>query len=96
MAKQMDKLSLEMIECEKAGFGCHYGAWKATQPIAKPKPKEIPEGWHICAWCGKAYKPNKIRSQKYCEPECQHNASAERYRRRMQERKEAEKNASCC
>lgn len=32
--RKLDKLDLEMIECEKAGFGCHYGRWKATQPIS--------------------------------------------------------------
>lgn len=29
--KKLDKLSLDMIQCAKDGFGCKYGRWKATQ-----------------------------------------------------------------
>ena len=82
MAKRkMDKLSLDMIECKKAGFGCHYGAWKATQDNPVIVKSEIPEGWQVCQYCGKAFKPNVKRIQKYCEVGCQKKAQFERYRR---------------
>ena len=42
--KKLDKLSLDMIECKKAGYGCHYGAWKATQDrLVAIQKKKIPE-----------------------------------------------------
>ena len=74
----MDKLSLDMIECEKAGFGCHYGKWKATQePVETPK--NLPDGWKVCIRCGKWYKPKqKKNNQKYCEPSCQQQAQRAR------------------
>lgn len=67
--KELDKLSQEMIQCEKDGFGVHYGRWKATQPIVKPVPVEIPEGWKSCPQCGRAFKPVKANN-KYCGAEC--------------------------
>lgn len=86
--KELDKLSLAMIECEKAGYGCHYGAWyAATHPIkeepeAKEEKKEkpVPEGWLICQQCGKAFKPKTKQKQKYCEPMCQYEHEKEKYR----------------
>ena len=39
--KELDKLSLDMIECEKAGFGVHYGAWKAAQEEKARKEKIV-------------------------------------------------------
>ena len=75
MSKQkIDKLSLDMIECKKAGFGCHYGAWKATQDPVKAEKKEIPEGWNVCAECGAVYKPTIRREQLYCDSVCQRKA----------------------
>ena len=46
--RELDKLSLDMIECKKAGFGCHYGAWKALQGNTIKKEEGIPEGWQVC------------------------------------------------
>lgn len=101
--KELDKLSLDMIQCKKAGYGCHYGAWKATQDrpvVIKPKSDELPEGWRICEWCGKPYKPYSRRAQKYCELRCQQAASyerrdraryAERYRTHMAKKRELER-----
>lgn len=82
MAKRkMDKLSLDMIECKKAGFGCHYGAWKATQDNPVIVKAAIPEGWQVCQWCGKAFKPNVKKTQKYCEIGCQRQSQYEKDRR---------------
>lgn len=80
--RELDKLSLDMIECKKAGFGCHYGAWKATQdPVKSPK-KDIPEGWRVCAQCGAAFKPTTRRLQLYCGGVCQKKAyNREKYLR---------------
>ena len=81
--KQLDKLSLDMIRCEKDGFGVHYGRWKALQdPVLPVKDDKIPEGWRICEWCGKPYKPWSKRPQKYCQVFCQESASRERIKER--------------
>ena len=89
----LDKLSLDMIECEKAGYGCHYGAWKAAQEekaraekakVEKKEP-EIPEGWLICQHCGKAFKPKTRRPQKFCQYACQYQAQNDRYRQKRKE-----------
>ena len=95
--RKLDKIELEMIECEKAGYGVHYGRWKATQPIKKPEPVEVlPEGWKLCVRCGKAFKP-KMPQQKYCEAGCAYEAQRERdrkkntdYHREWKARKKAE------
>lgn len=80
--RELDKLSLDMIECAKAGFGFHYGAWKATQkPVEIEKPG-IPEGWRVCAYCGIPYKPTTKRKQTYCGAVCQRDALYERRRRK--------------
>lgn len=75
--RELDKLSLDMIECEKAGYGCHYGAWKATQSPVKIE-KKIPEGWLVCKNCGKAFKPKTKRKQLFCEVSCQKAAYEEK------------------
>lgn len=71
--RKLDKLSLDMIECEKAGYGCHYGRWKAAQtnPVVK-KEESIPKGWKKCEYCGKVFKPKC--GQRFCEPYCRSEA----------------------
>jgi hypothetical protein len=81
----MDKLSKDMIQCKKDGYGCHYGAWKATQPKVIPKLDDvIPEGWKVCEYCGKAFKPN-VKYQKYCEAGCGLLAGNARYKKQRLE-----------
>lgn len=75
--EQLDKLSLDMKRCEKDGYGVSYGRWKATQPIIKRVPVELPEGWKVCPRCGIAFKP-KVPQQKYCDPVCAREAQRER------------------
>ena len=83
--KEFDKLSQEMIQCEKDGYGCHYGAWKATQPKVIPKLDDvIPEGWKRCEWCKKPFKPN-VKYQKYCEAGCGLLAGNARYKKQRLE-----------
>lgn len=72
MAKKKDlsPLDLDLIQCEKDGFGCHYGKWKATQETKKVE-KEEPEGFviRVCQNCGDRcrrqaeYKVYKERNQ---------------------------------
>jgi hypothetical protein len=89
--KQLDKLSLDMIECEKAGFGVSYGRWKATQkPVEYVKDDSIPEGWLVCRHCGKPFKPNSNRKQYYCEAVCQVTAQY----KKMKQRKKEQQNES--
>lgn len=76
--RELDKLSLDMIECKKAGFGCHYGAWKATQKPVAIKEHGIPEGWRVCAYCGIPFKPTTKRKQTYCDAVCQRQAVYDR------------------
>lgn len=103
--RDLDKLSLDMIQCEKDGFGCHYGKWKALQDrpvVVEKKENEIPEGWKACPQCGKHFKPNKYgKRQIYCEVECQKKAQKERdkekirahYREYMAKRRAERKNS---
>ena len=55
MAKKKDlsPLDLDLIQCEKDGFGCHYGKWKATQEQKKIEPEQ-PNKFpvRICEYCG--------------------------------------------
>ena len=85
--KDLDKLSLDMIQCEKDGYGCHYGAWKAAQerPVVVKKKDEIPEGWLVCKQCGKLFKPKTKRKQFYCEIACQREAQLEKDREKRKE-----------
>lgn len=72
--RELTQLDRDMIECEKAGFGVHYGAWKAAQkpvPIIK-KADAIPEGWRVCIGCRKLFKRTTPNSRQiYCDVTCQ-------------------------
>ena len=88
MAKrEPDKLAIDMVQCKKDGYGCHYGKWKALQknPLPKKKVNGIPEGWKHCKRCGKPFKPSRA-SQLYCEAVCQAERQRERDRKRHNER----------
>lgn len=74
--KQLDKLSLDMIECEKAGFGVSYGKWYAAQ---EHTPVDHTEGLKACKRCGKLFKPKT--TQLYCDADCQYLAKLERKRK---------------
>lgn len=99
--KEMDKLAKDAAAALAAGMS--YGKWKAMQDkpvVVEPKPGELPEGWRICEWCGKPYKPYSRRAQKYCELRCQQAASyarrdrakyAEYHRTHMAKKRESER-----
>ena len=76
--KEPDKLAKDMIQCKKDGFGVHYGRWKALQKPVEIKEPPLPDGWLICAYCGKPFKPSSKRLQKYCEAMCQLGAQRDR------------------
>ena len=78
----MDNLSKCMIQCKADGFGCHYGAWRATRGDVLVV-KENPDGWKKCEWCGKPFKP--YNQQRFCEAYCQERAAYERYKQRKKE-----------
>lgn len=84
MAKKTDALAMDAVKAKKAGMS--YGRWKAMQTVVE-KPKGIPDGWKVCEYCGKPFKPKNKRPRKYCELFCQQQASWERERLKKEERK---------
>lgn len=95
--KEPDKLAQDAAAALAAGMS--YGKWKAMQgnPVVIKKPDIVPDGWLVCNYCGKAFKPKTKRKQLYCEPICQAAASRERcresynaYKRAYNARKRAE------
>ena len=73
---KLDKLSLDMIQCEKDGYGVHYGAWRAAQgaknTLAEPQAKcNQPEGYkYICQKCGKEFYAMNKKPRKFCSNQC--------------------------
>lgn len=96
--KKLDKLSKDMIQCAKDGFGVHYGRWKATQEVVVPvKVDEIPKGWKICEYklCGKPFKPKQ--GKRFCCDVCRVKAYYEtgkpaQQMKEYREKKRAEQN----
>lgn len=78
--KEPDKLAQDAAAALAAGMS--YGKWKGLQPPVKIE-KEIPEGWKICEYCGKPYKPTTGRPQKYCEANCTNKAFQERHKQKI-------------
>lgn len=87
--KELDKLSQEMIQCEKDGFGVNYGRWKATQTQVNTYQKFIPESTITCPECG-AYIFHPRHNQVYCCFDCQRRAVD----RRMNQKKKEKQNES--
>ena len=85
MAKKiLDNLSLDMIQCEKDGYGVHYGKWKAMQKPVEIEQPGIPEGWLVCQYCGIPFKPKTRRPQKYCQHICGVRAMDERRKKKKE------------
>lgn len=75
----MDNLAREAMLARQARMT--YGRWKAMQEVREPKKtQDVLDGWSVCEWCGKMYKPKTKRPQKYCEPYCQQEAQKQRSR----------------
>lgn len=67
--KKLDKLSQDMIQCAKDGFGVHYGRWKATQEVVVPvKDDKLPKGWKLCEGCGKPFR--STCGKRFCDSVC--------------------------
>ena len=78
MAKEPDKLAQDVSKAIAAGMS--YGNWKAMQYKPVKVGKKIPDGWLVCQYCGKPFKPKTRRLQLYCEAGCQVEAQKERDR----------------
>lgn len=80
--KKPDKLSQEVAQALACGMS--YGKWKAMQdPVKIEKKDVVPDGWRVCEWCKKPFKPTTRRYQAYCEPYCRNEA----YKEKMREKK---------
>lgn len=79
----MNNLDRDLIQCEKDGFGCSYGKWKAKQENTNYVP--IPENTKRCKYCGKKFTPRKQINQIYCDITCQREMYKEKRRQCMQE-----------
>lgn len=83
----MDNLDRCMVECEKAGYGCHYGAWRAAQgDILIVDDDGIPESFKKCEFCGELFKPAKRSDQKFCGAYCQRRKADILFKQRKKER----------
>ena len=81
MAKEPDKLAQDVSKAIAAGMS--YGKWKAMQDNPVKVKEGIPEGWLVCQYCGKPFKPKTKRRQFYCEAGCQVQAQYKRDRAKM-------------
>ena len=72
--KKPDRLEQDVQKAIAANMS--YGKWKAMQEPVKYE-KEIPEGWKVCPWCGKPFKPSSGH-QKFCEIYCREQAYAKK------------------
>ena len=88
----MDNLARNAMLAKQANMS--YGKWKALQPVVSAeKPETIPEGWKLCEYCKKPFKPFN-GMQRYCEYSCREKGYYERQietQRRYRERKKAER-----
>ena len=71
----MVNLDLDLIQCEKDGYGCSYGKWKATQEVKKFEPVETNAfSVYICEYCGEEFTRKHFRPVRFCSDKCR-NAS---------------------
>lgn len=70
----MDRLALNAMLARQAGMS--YGKWKAMQKPIEVQKEAIPDGWQVCEWCGKPFKPKTKKKQRFCEIGCQKKAYA--------------------
>ena len=85
----MDNLARNAMLARQANMS--YGKWKAMQQTVRVEKKAVPDGWIVCEWCKKPFKPKTKRPQKYCDAGCQKQAYYEKNRQksagRMRERR---------
>ena len=75
----MDRLAMNAMLARQAGMS--YGKWKAMQKPVEVQKKAIPDGWQVCEWCGKPFKPKTKKKQMYCEIGCQKEAYKEKQKK---------------
>ena len=90
--KEMDRLTRDVLEAERLGYGVHYGHYKADHPhTGDPGPRKIDPGSVecICTQCGKKYTKPRNSARHFCSNECRFNhARAEVAKKRAEETKE--------
>lgn len=78
--KQMDKLAWENSQALAAGMS--YGKWKAMQdPVKIVKKDVVPDGWKVCEYCKKPFKPKTKGKQRFCDLYCREEAYKEKMRK---------------
>ena len=83
--KKPDKWVLMMRQCEKEGFGIHYGHWKAAQEAVAPvkaAEETFPDHWPKCDCCGKPYERGR-KNQRFCSGLCREKSYQEVNRERL-------------
>ena len=83
----MDNLSRMAVLATNAGMS--YGQWMALQGDTKPERNEekgIPDGFFVCRHCGKLFRPNMKKNQRFCDMECQRQSYYAKRRKRRAER----------
>lgn len=82
MAKKQEPDKLEQEVSQAIAAGMTYGRWKALQPPAQTESKPIPDGWLVCEYCGKPFKPRIKTAQRFCEVGCQKRAYSEKHKKK--------------
>lgn len=79
--KPMDRLSYDVQEAERLGYGCHYGRYKADHPHTSYEPQKTPAAAapakyeYTCQWCGGKFYKSRKSTQRYCSADCNINAT---------------------
>ena len=87
---EMNNLARDAMLAKQAGLS--YGQWKAMQPPQEENPEEVPDGWLVCEYCGKQFKPKTKRPKRFCEVECQKQAYKKKYAEYMRNYRERKTN----
>ena len=89
--KELDNISKIMIQCDKDGYGVHYGHWIADHNPVEIKKPPLPSDWRVCPWCGTPFKLKNNRKRIYCEVYCQRAAQHAKDYAKQRVNREAEK-----
>lgn len=95
----MDNLAADMIQCRMDGYGCHYGKWKALQPVGQIKrrtPEAFDDGRRVCENCGAVFFHYGSGAMRFCSVSCRKTAYYENNKQRFKDayqRRKAERMA---
>jgi hypothetical protein len=89
MTKETNPIILDMRQCEKDGYGVHYGWWRAAGHKRNNEAESLREyETRICKRCGKRFSmEGRNAASLYCSPECQQKMQAERHYKKMKNKK---------